>query len=107
MLTKQDGLIDWYRPAIEIERRVRGLDPWPGSYTRASGKMLKVHRAKLVSGESKGAPGEVMRADAGGLWIATASGQIALEEVQFENKKRLPGTEFIKGARIKAGDRLG
>jgi methionyl-tRNA formyltransferase len=107
MLRKEDGLIDWNKPAIEIERRVRGLDPWPGSHTHASGKMLKVHRAKLLSGESKGEPGEVTRADAAGFWIASASGQIALEEVQLENKKRLPGREFIKGARIKAGDRLG
>ena len=107
MLKKEDGLIDWNKPATEIERRVRGLDPWPGSYTHASGKLLKVHRAKLLSGESTGEPGEVMRADAGGFWIATASGIIGLEEVQLENKKRLPGTEFIKGARIKTGDRLG
>jgi methionyl-tRNA formyltransferase len=48
-----------------------------------------------------------MRADTGGFWIATASGIIGLEEVQLENKKRLPGTEFIKGARIKTGERLG
>ena len=107
ILKKEDGLIDWNKPAIEIERRVRGLDPWPGSYTYASGKMLKVHRAKFLSGESNGEPGEVMRADAGGFWIATASGVIGLDEVQLENKKRLAGTEFIKGARIKAGDRLG
>ncbi|MGH7852778.1 MAG: methionyl-tRNA formyltransferase, partial [Candidatus Binatia bacterium] len=75
-------------------------------YTHLGGKMFKVHRAKLLSGESNGEPGEVMRADAGGFWIATASGMIGLEEVQLENKKRLPGTEFIKGARIKTGDRL-
>ncbi len=48
-----------------------------------------------------------MRADSRGFWIATASGMIGLEEVQLENKQRLPGTEFIKGARIKTGDRLG
>jgi methionyl-tRNA formyltransferase len=107
MLRKEDGLIDWNKPAIEIERRVRGLDPWPRCYTYASGKMLKVHRAKPLAGASKGEPGEVIRADAGGFWIAAASGLIALEEVQLENKKRLPGVEFIKGARINAGDRLG
>ena len=107
MLKKEDGLIDWNRAAFEIERRVRGLTPWPGSYTRAGDKLLKVHRSKLLSGESNGAPGEVMRADEGGFWIATAAGIIALEEVQLENKKRLPGTEFIKGARLKTGDRLG
>jgi methionyl-tRNA formyltransferase len=107
MLKKDDGLIDWTRPAIEIERRVRGLDPWPGSFTHAGGKLLKVHRAQIVSAQATGSPGEVVRADSGGFWIATSSGIIGLEEVQLENKKRLPGAEFIKGARIKAGDRLG
>jgi methionyl-tRNA formyltransferase len=48
----------------------------------------------------------VIRADSNGFWIATASGVIGLEEVQLENKKRIPGSEFIKGARIKVGDRL-
>ena len=107
MLKKEDGLIDWNMPAIAIERRVRGLDPWPGSYTHASGKLLKVHCAKALSGNTSGEPGEVLRADAAGFAIATGSGQIELLEVQLENRKRLPGAEFIKGARIKAGDRLG
>jgi len=107
MLKKEDGLIDWTRPAIEIERRVRGLDPWPGSFTHANGKLLKVHRAKIISAKSNGAPGEVIRADSGGFWIATSSESINLEEVQLENKKRVPGTEFIKGERIRTGDRLG
>ena len=107
MLKKEDGRIDWTRPAIEIERRIRGLDPWPGSYTYAGGKMLKIHRARVLTGDAKGAAGEVVRADGGGFWIASSSGLVALEEVQLENKKRLPGIEFIKGARIQSGDRLG
>lgn len=107
ILKKEDGLIDWRRSANEIERRVRGLDPWPGSYTFISGKLLKVHRAKVISKDHMANPGEIVRADAGGFWVATGSGAIGLEEVQMENKKRLPGLEFIKGARIKAGDRLG
>lgn len=106
MLKKEDGLINWTKSASEIERRVRGLHPWPGSYTHAGGKILKVHRAGVVAGPLTGEPGEVIRADANGFWIATASGVIGFEEVQLENKKRLPATEFIKGARIKPGDRL-
>jgi methionyl-tRNA formyltransferase len=106
-LKKDDGLIDWQRPATEIDRRVRGLDPWPGSFTYLGGKLLKVHRAKIVANEAKGNPGEVIRADNGGFWVATSSGIIGLEQVQLENKKKLPGKEFIRGARIKAGDRLG
>jgi methionyl-tRNA formyltransferase len=107
MLKKEDGVIDWTRPALEIERRVRGLHPWPGSFTHLNGKLLKVHRVKIVPAESRAAPGEVVKADAEGFWVRAGSGVIALEEVQFENKKRLPGVEFIKGARIKPGDRLG
>ena len=106
ILKKEDGLIDWHKSALEIERRVRGLDPWPGSFTHAGNKLLKVHRAKIIASERTGNPGEVIRADGGGLWIATAGGIIELVEVQLENKKRLPGAEFIKGARIKVGDRL-
>ena len=51
-------------------------------------------------------PGEVVRADDQGFWVATGSAILSLEEVQQENKKRLAGIEFIKGARIKPGDRL-
>jgi methionyl-tRNA formyltransferase len=86
---------------------VRGLDPWPGSFTHFDGKLLTVHRANLVSTELHASPGEILRADEGGFWVATGSGVIGLEEVQLENKNRLPGIEFIRGARIKAGDRLG
>jgi methionyl-tRNA formyltransferase len=107
LLKKEDGLIDWTMPAADIERRVRAFDPWPGSFTHIGGKLLKLHRARVVAGDFVAAPGEVARADVGGFWVATSAGLLALEEVQLENKKRLPGAEFIKGARIKAGDRLG
>ncbi len=106
MLKKEDGLIDWRKSAVEIERRVRGFDPWPGSFTHVGDKLLKVHRAQVIATERVGNPGEVVRADGAGFWVATASGVIALEEVQLENKKRLAGVEFIKGARIKVGDRV-
>src|SRR5918999_1904723 len=101
LLKKQDGRIAWNRPSIEIERRVRGLDPWPGSFTHFGGKLLKVHRVKIISSELQGSPGEIVRADAAGFWIATASGVVELAEVQLENRKQMLGSEFIKGARIK------
>ena len=106
MLKKEDGLIDWNQSALAIETRVRGLDPWPGAYTHIGNKLLKVHRAKVLPADGKGDPGEVVRADVGGFWVATGAGIIGLEEVQLENKRRLPGAEFIKGARIRTGDRF-
>jgi methionyl-tRNA formyltransferase len=106
ILKKEDGLIEWDQPAMMIERRVRGFDPWPGAYSHIGGKLLKIHRVKVLAADTKGSPGEVMRADAGGFWVATSSGLLELEEVQLENRKRLSGVEFLRGARIKPGDRL-
>ena len=106
IIKKEDGLIDWSQPAITIERRVRGFDPWPGAYSYIGGKLLKIHKARVVAADAKLNPGEVMRADEDGFWVATSSGVLELEEVQLENKKRLSGVAFLRGARIKSGDCL-
>jgi methionyl-tRNA formyltransferase len=106
MLKKEDGLVDWTQPAAVIERRVRGFDPWPGAYSHVGGKLLKIHRATVVARDTSGHPGEVVRADGGEFWVAAGSGVLGLEEVQMENRKRLSAAEFLKGARIKPGDRF-
>ncbi|MPZ77081.1 MAG: methionyl-tRNA formyltransferase [Deltaproteobacteria bacterium] len=106
MIQKKDGLLDWTQPALAIERRVRGFTPWPTAYTQLRGKLLKIHRATSIETTRQGGPGEVVRADSGGFWIATGDGTLALEEVQLENKKRLPGVDFIRGARIEHGERF-
>jgi methionyl-tRNA formyltransferase len=106
MIKKEDGLIDWRRPAIEIERRVRGFTPWPSAYTHLHGKLMKIHRTKVVVTSARGTPGEIIRADSNGFWVSTGSGILSLEEVQLENKKRLPDVEFVKGARIETGEHL-
>ena len=106
MIKKEDGLIDWSQPAVAIERRVRGFNPWPSAHTRLRGMLLKVHRAKVIEPIQSGAPGEILQADVNGFWVKTGDGVLSLEEVQLENKKRLLGVEFVKGARIKKGDRF-
>jgi methionyl-tRNA formyltransferase len=106
ILKKEAGLIDWNQTAVMIERQVRGFDPWPGAYTHVGGKLVKLHRVRVVAADTNGSPGEVMRANGGGFWVATGSGVLGLEEVQMENRKRLSGVEFLRGARIKPGDRF-
>ena len=106
MIKKEDGLVDWTQPALTIERRVRAFTPWPSAYTHLVGKVLKIHRAIPIRTNRSGVPGEIVRADSGGFWVATGNGTLSLEEVQLENKKRVPGVEFIKGARIATGDNL-
>ncbi|HZD41118.1 MAG TPA: methionyl-tRNA formyltransferase [Terriglobales bacterium] len=107
MIKKEDGLIDWSQSADAIERRVRGFHPWPSAYTRWQGKLLKIHRAKVIQLDTRGNPGEVVRAGTDGFWVATAKDALSLEWVQLENKKSLAGTEFIRGARVGEGDCLG
>ncbi len=106
ILKKENGQIDWDQPAKAIERRVRALYPWPSAFTYLRGKLLKVHRAAVITAEEKGLPGEVVRADRGALWIATGHGILSLEELQLENRRRLAAAEFLKGARIEKGQRL-
>ncbi len=107
MLKKEDGEICWSDPAALLERRVRGFYPWPSAYTSLRAKILKIHRAHVIAMEPEAMPGEVVKADRGGLWVATGEGALSLEEIQLENRRRLLAAEFLKGARIEKGERLG
>ena len=106
MIKKEDGRFDWTQPALTLERRVRAFTPWPSAYTHLRGKLVKIYRASPVETNRRGSPGEVVRADTGGFWIATGKGTLSIDEVQLENKKRVLGVEFIKGARIAPGERF-
>ncbi len=109
MLKKEDGLIDWTRPAREIERRVRAFTPWPSAFTYWKGKLVKVHRASLADGatarESE-QPGTVLDAGAAGLRVATGGGALLLTELQMEGRKRMPADAFLRGAGLRAGMRF-
>ena len=106
VLKKEDGLIDWNLPAVSIERRVRGFNPWPSAYTYLAGNLLKIHRARVIEMAEKAAPGEVLKADKEGLWIVTGAGALSLEEVQLENRKQMTAREFLNGTRVEKGARL-
>ena len=114
ILKKEDGLIDWSRSAIEIERAVRGFQPWPNAYTSFNGKGLTIWRAQPVrsvssaSSVSEAARGEVLASHGDNLTVQCGQ-QTALRliEVQPEARKRMGVRDFISGARIKVGDRFG
>lgn len=106
MLRKEDGRIDWSQPAWVLERRVRGLHPWPSAYAYWRGKLLKIYRASVIEDQIEKPSGTIVRVDDAGLWVATGRGLLRLEEVQLENRRRMPAAEFIKGARIEPGEAL-
>lgn len=107
MITKQMGNIDWTKPAVQIERLIRGLDPWPSAYTRLSGKTLKIWKAAVLEGGDSRQAGQVVWADKRRLVIQTGEGQLSLLEVQLEGKKRMAADAFLRGCQVETGQQLG
>jgi methionyl-tRNA formyltransferase len=97
MLKKEDGLLDFSQPAVQVERRVRAYHPWPGAYFDWKGAPLKVRRARL-SGEQSPGPGHRLVVE-GWPAIGTGEGLLILEEVQPAGKKSMPGKAFLAGGR--------
>ncbi len=106
-LEKSDGAIDWNRPAGELHNLVRGVQPWPGAFTRLGEKTLKIHRARLREGEFSARPGEVLEAAGENLVVAAARGALVLHEVQLEGRRRMAAREFLLGNPLRPGERLG
>ncbi len=97
MLKKEDGELDFDRPAVELERKIRAFSPWPGSFIYWHGQILKVNRARIAPANSLAAGQKGLVA--GLPAIGTTDGSLVLEEVQPAGKKAMPGVAFIRGAR--------
>lgn len=107
MISKKDGEIDWSSPAVNIERLIRGMSPWPSAYTHLGGKTLKIWRAETAEGKAGSAPGTVLEVGKGGLVVSTGDGALRLLEIQLEGKKRMDAEAFLRGFAIEAGTILG
>lgn len=107
MLTKAMGLIEWTKPAEEIERKVRGLYSWPGAYTFYQGKMLKVYQARVLDEAPEGEAGSVSDVTKKEIIVNTGNGKLALLEIQLEGKKRMAVKDFLLGCKVGKGDKLG
>lgn len=109
MLTKQMGQIDWTRPAVEIERLIRGLNPWPSAYTHLGGKTLKIWRAhvadSVLAGEVR--PGVTAVLDKQQFGVQTGEGVLMIDELQLEGKKRMQTDAFLRGFTVSMGETLG
>lgn len=89
ILSRQDGRIDWNQTAQEIERKIRALYPWPGTWTYLNKKRVKIVKAKAVKKENQAT-------------IKTKNGYLLLEIVQPEGKKPMTGEEYFRGRRNKS-----
>jgi methionyl-tRNA formyltransferase len=106
-LAKEDGRLDWTRPAEALDRQVRACDPWPGTFTTWAGQRLKVLRARaLPDWQGEGVPGQVVVLEAG-IGVVAGQGVLMLVEVQRAGKKPMAADLFARGQRDLVGSVLG
>jgi methionyl-tRNA formyltransferase len=102
-LKKTDGAIDWRRPARELVNLVRGCNAWPGATTTTASGVLTIWRARGVA--ATGEPGTLVTHERT-LAVATGEGALLPVEVQPESRRAVAWDEFLRGARLAAGQRL-
>ena len=107
LIKKQFGIIDWNKPAAEIECLIRGLNPWPSAYTYLNGKTLKIWAAAVKDETSDKEPGELTEVTKHSVGVQTGDGILMLEEVQLEGKKRMSADAFLRGNALSEGMKLG
>jgi methionyl-tRNA formyltransferase len=103
-LDKRESRVDWREDAGALHRRVRALNPAPGSRASLRGVELKIWSCTLTTGS--GRPGEVLRADSDGVSVACGSGALKLTELQRPGGKRLRAVEFLRGFPLSPGERF-
>ncbi len=106
LLTKEDGRLDWSRSAIEIDRRVRAMTPWPGAFTFLGDRRLIVLKGKHVSAPGHASPGTVVDSS-GRLVVATGDGCYRIERVKAQNSRAMDVSAFLNGHPIPPGTILG
>ena len=108
MLKKEDGRIDFTKPARAVHDHVRGMTPWPGASTTSRGKMLKVHATRVIDIPAGSAePGTVVFADKTRVVVACGERGVELARVQLEGKKAIGAGDWFLGRGVAEGDKLG
>lgn len=109
LIDKHMGEIDFSADAEAIDRKIRGMTPWPGANTSYRNKKLKIWRARpaLTANTYARTPGEILKVDKSSILVAAGRGAILIEELQLEGKKRMTAHDFLLGVRMQPGEILG
>lgn len=108
LLTKENGLIDWNLEAVGIANRVRGMSPWPGTYTFGGQERWTIWRASATDRPAgRAVPGTIIEVTRDALLVATGGGVLAITELQPANGRRMTVAQYLAGHRLSPGLRLG
>lgn len=103
-IRREDGRVDFARPAIELLRRLRAFTPWPGLFAFRGGRRVKLLAAREAGSRSGAAPGEVLAAGEE-IVLACGEGSLSVTLLQAEGRKPLEAAAFTRGERVVAGER--
>lgn len=103
ILTKELGNIDWSRSAVEIERLIRGLNPWPSAYSYLNGKMVKFWSAGVVKRPEKEEPGTILKLNKHSFAVSCGEDWLEIHELQAEGKKRMTADAWLRGVKLEEG----
>ncbi|MGD9628215.1 MAG: methionyl-tRNA formyltransferase [Pyrinomonadaceae bacterium] len=108
ILKKEDGRFAWTQTSGEIARRVRGFQPFPGTYTDLRGKKLTIWDAAAMTDLAEDLrPGDVLEAAGDSLLVACGENTaLLIREIQLEGKRRMSARDFLNGVHLRPGDRL-
>lgn len=106
MISKKDGKIDFNKSPDEIERLIRGFDPWPGAFCSLDGETVKIWRANAIEETSENKPGTVVFADETGIGICCGGKILKVTEIQAPGKKRMKVSDYLRGHKITKGSRF-
>ena len=137
LIKKELGRLDFTKPAVVLDRLIRGVTPWPSAYTFYRGRQLKIWRAVptalpepfvtgqtvkegfAASGHPDGQgvtpcggshapePGEILKVEKDAVTVATGEGALRILELQLEGKRRMPAQDFLRGVKLQPGEVLG
>jgi len=93
-IDKAEARVDWTCPAVEVDRLIRGLSPFPGAWVEVNGERVKLLRSRLAEGQ--GAPGQVLH----GFTLACGEGAVEITEAQREGKRPMPAAEVLRGLNL-------
>jgi methionyl-tRNA formyltransferase len=106
-LTKAEARLDWREPAVQLERQVRALNPWPIAETTLDGAQLRIHEAEATAAAGHGpVPGTILGADGAGIAVMAGDGALRLRRVQLPGR-RVVGAAELANARQLPGKVLG
>ena len=106
MLDKNLGNINWNDPAVQIERLIRGLNPWPSAYTHWNDKVIKLWQADVVEANTDQEAGTIVKVEKDSFYVQTGEGLLKIEELQLQGKKRMDVGAFLRGNHLEYGEIL-